>query len=52
MDQNVQVDFHKTQGIESTELLNLTEEELKIQELISVLAGLIKNYAIKQQRNQ
>ena len=52
MDQNVIVDSWKSQGVENTELLILTEEELKKEELIGVLAGLIKNYAMKQQQNK
>jgi|GEM_PF-4875542 len=49
MDQNVQVDSCKLQEIENADLIILTEEELKKEELISVLAGLIKNYSMKQQ---
>lgn len=49
MDQNVEVDSCKMQGIEGTDLLILTEKELKREELISVLAGLIKDYTMKRQ---
>lgn len=38
--------------MESNTLLTLTEKELKREELIGVLAGLIKNYAMKQQQNK
>jgi hypothetical protein len=52
MDHDTKVDTCETQGMESPKLLTLTEKELKKQELIGVLAGLIKNYAMKQQQNK
>ncbi|WP_230192281.1 hypothetical protein [Paenibacillus sp. CECT 9249] len=48
MDHYTQVDSCGTQGLESNTLLTLDEKELKREELIGVLAGLIKNYAMKQ----
>lgn len=39
----------ESQGMGNKQLVTLTKEELKKEELISVLAGLIKNYANKKQ---
>lgn len=38
----------KQDGLESKELITVSTEELKKNELIGVLAGLIKNYANKK----
>lgn len=52
MEQYTQMDSCETRGMEDNKLLILTEKELKREELIGVLAGLIRNYAMKQQQNK
>lgn len=49
---HTQIKTSSPNGLESNELLTLTEKELKKEELIGVLAGLIKNYAMKKQQNK
>jgi len=40
---------NEAQVLAKSQLVFLTEEEVKREELIAVLAGLIKNYVLKQQ---
>ncbi|WP_164984971.1 hypothetical protein [Ammoniphilus sp. CFH 90114] len=48
--ENTKTKINDKQGMENKELIIFSPEELKREELISVLAGLIKNYAIKKQQ--
>lgn len=43
---------NQNRAMNSKSLITTSTEELKKEELISVLAGLIKNYANKKQQNQ